>query len=48
MANTLPNCKYCGRFLNPAHKSVEGERVYDTVELEPIEDVFWHKGCKKR
>lgn len=42
--NTLPNCKYCGKFLNPSSKSVDGRRLYSNLSCDG--DEYWHIKCK--
>lgn len=43
----LPNCEYCGKFINPLKKGIESKDVHDFVGLCVDRTKYYHKSCKQ-
>lgn len=41
--NTLPNCKYCGKFVSPMLHNVVSETVYGFMGADCI--IYYHQEC---
>lgn len=44
--NTLPNCKYCGKFINPNDNNVVVRDIYGDWGVD--ETIFFHKECEPK
>lgn len=45
---SLPNCHYCGKFVNPKKPGIESRDIYCAWPPGIDDTIFYHTECKKK